>query len=89
MVERADGGRLAFSIDADTATSTVSLTSFRRAHETTPPSTYVLQARWADADRLILVGAVDGVGTEMLLRCKAWLMRTRGFHWVSPVPYNR
>lgn len=63
--------------------------SFRRAQETTPPSTYVLQARWADADRVVLVGVLDGVATEIHLRRKAWLLRTRGFHWVSPVPYNR
>ena len=92
VIEQVDGQRLRFAIAADTATSTVTLTPFTPAggEATTPPPPQVLQATWTDADHLILLGVLDGVATEVHLRRREpWKLTTRGYHWVSPVPYNR
>ncbi|MBK9036009.1 MAG: hypothetical protein IPL61_32970 [Myxococcales bacterium] len=94
VVEQADGARLRFAIAADAVTSTVTLTltpvTPADAAATTPPPAQVLQATWTDADHLILLGVLDGVATEVHLRRRApWKLMTRGYHWVSPVPYNR
>jgi hypothetical protein len=71
----------------DTIAKTLTLTTF----DSTPskfPFTYQRPAK----DRLILDGTMEGHAVHMELAYRdpdSFLQRSRGFHWISEMPFNR
>ena len=85
--ERMDDERVFYQAAVDTKAHTVTLSS--RGDN---PKKSTLAYTQPAADRLTLDGAMEGHKLHMELRLydkSQYLMVSRGFHWVSPVPFNR
>jgi uncharacterized membrane protein YphA (DoxX/SURF4 family) len=56
-----------------------------------PPKKGSLKLTMPDGDSVILDGNVDGKPVHLRLtrRAKSPLLRSRGFHWINPFPFNR
>jgi hypothetical protein len=79
--------RVYYSLTIDEKTGTLKL-SDRASNQQKALLTYTRPA----PDRLLLDGAMDGHKVHLELSLydrKKFLLVSRGFHWVSPVPFNK
>ncbi len=86
LLRRARGEALVFGLAHDVAAGTITLTQ-----QGPTPTQHVLKVARPAADELILTGSMDGAIEVHLRRIDTEHapLLTRGFHWITEVPYNR
>jgi hypothetical protein len=86
-LQRMNDAVVNYAAAIDTARRTLTLTAFDSA-KTVSPLTYQRPTK----EHLLLDGMLDGRAVHLELSYhdpNAYLQRSRGFHWISEVPFNR